>query len=355
MELVLLLVFLPFTYSVKHSLTYFLTTSSGLQNFPEFLAVAVVDDIQLGSCNSINRTAEPKQNWTRKFIEDDPGHLEWYTQSCRRNHDASVALIQELKLLLNQSGGVHILQEMAGCELDDETKKFLLYNQFGFNGEDFMSFDQRMVAWVYTEKAAAFKNKWGREYGEPAFIKSFMCPQLLKRYLEYGNSYLQRKAPPSVSLLQKTPSSPVSCHATGFYPDRVDMFWRKDGEEIHEDVGHGEILPNHDGTFQMRVDLNISSVKPEEWSRYDCVFQISGVKKDVITKLDKAEIRTGIGINKVPPSEFPAAVIGVVVGLLLLLVCITGLFIWRKKKNNGFQPANTSDLTDRNPGPAHGE
>uniref|UniRef100_A0A3B4X7Q8 Ig-like domain-containing protein n=1 Tax=Seriola lalandi dorsalis TaxID=1841481 RepID=A0A3B4X7Q8_SERLL len=57
---------------------------------------------------------------------------------------------------------------------------------------------------------------------------------------------------PSVSLLQKTPSSPVSCHATGFYPHRAVMFWRKDGEDLHEDVDQGEILPNNDETFQMR-------------------------------------------------------------------------------------------------------
>ncbi|XP_044192396.1 major histocompatibility complex class I-related gene protein-like [Thunnus albacares] len=145
---------------------------------------------------------------------------------------------------------------------------------------------------------------------------------------------------PSVFLLQKTPSSPVSCHATGFYPHRAIMFWRKDGEELHEDVEHGEILPNHDGSFQMSVDLNLSSVTPEDWRRYECVFHLSGAKNDIITKPDKKVIRT----NWVSPSEFPAdPVIGGVVGLLLLLaVCITGVFIWRRR-NNRFSPANSSD------------
>ncbi|XP_051811501.1 BOLA class I histocompatibility antigen, alpha chain BL3-7-like [Acanthochromis polyacanthus] len=115
------------------------------------------------------------------------------------------------------------------------------------------------------------------------------------------------------------------------------MFWRKDGEELHEDADKGEILPNHDGTFQMSVDLSISSIALEDWKKYDCVFQLSGVKDDIITKLDKSVIRT----NWVPPSGFPAgAVIGVVVGLLLLSLCIAGLFMWRKK-TNGFRPANS--------------
>ncbi|XP_042338793.1 major histocompatibility complex class I-related gene protein-like, partial [Plectropomus leopardus] len=120
------------------------------------------------------------------------------------------------------------------------------------------------------------------------------CVARLKMFLNYGKN-LQRKDLPSVSLLQKSPSSPVSCHATGFFPNRAVMFWRKDREEIHEDVDLGEILPNHDGSFQMSIDLNVSSVTPEDWRRYDCVFHLSGVKDDIVTKLDKAVIRTNWG------------------------------------------------------------
>ena len=102
-----------------------------------------------------------------------------------------------------------------------------------------------------------------------------------------------------MSLLQKTPSSPVSCHATGFYPDRATLFWRKDGDDLHEDVDHGEILPNHDGTFQMSADLKLSSVTPEDWRRYDCVFRLSGVKDDIVTRLDKAVIRSNRGKTEI--------------------------------------------------------
>ena len=64
-------------------------------------------------------------------------------------------------------------------------------------------------------------------------------------------------------------------------------------------MDHGEILPNHDGTFQMSVDLKLSSVTPEDWTRYDCVFQLSGVKEDIITKLEKDRIRTNEGKSEI--------------------------------------------------------
>lgn len=56
-----------------------------------------------------------------------------------------------------------------------------------------------------------------------------------------------------------------------------------------------EILPNPDGTFQMSVDLRLSSVSPEEWSRYECVFQLPGVQDDIVIVLDKTVIRTNWG------------------------------------------------------------
>ncbi|KAM8766236.1 BOLA class I histocompatibility antigen, alpha chain BL3-7-like [Acanthopagrus schlegelii] len=204
------------------------------------MAAVLVDDILVGYCDTSRKIVEPKQAWVKKLFEDEPQHLQMFTQQC--------------------VGGTAIY----------------------------------------------FKNTIDN----------------LKQ------QYNQSEELPSVSLLQKTPSSPVSCLATGFYPHRASLVWRKDGEELHEEVDHGEILPNHDGTFQMSVDLKLSSVTPEDWTRYDCVFQLSGVKEEIITRLEKDRIRT----NWEEPSKHAFLIIVIMVLIAVVLIATMGFIVYKKTR-----------------------
>ncbi|XP_039675556.1 major histocompatibility complex class I-related gene protein-like [Perca fluviatilis] len=225
---------------------------------------------------------------------------------------------------------------MTGCEWDDETGEVNGFNQFGYNGEDFIVFDLKTSTWTAAKPQAVItKLSWDADKYRIQFYENHlthMYPEWLKMYLQYWKSSLLRKDLPSVSLLQKSPSSPVSCHATGFYPDRAMMFWRKDGEELHEDVDLGEILPNHDGSFQMSVDLDLSSVPAEDWRRYDCVFHLSGVEDDIVTKLDKAEIRT----NRENPSDRTIPITAAVAVLAVVLALPLDLFLQKEERYEMF-------------------
>ncbi|CAK6980869.1 Hypothetical predicted protein [Scomber scombrus] len=339
-KLILLLLSFHFASSVKHSLNYILTATDGLPNLPEFMAAGVFDDVQMAYCDSNSDRIEPRTSWMEMVLKEKSDVLWWYNDKCILNRYDFRDHIKNVKQRFNQSEGAHVFQRMNGCEWDDKTGDITGFNQYGYDGEDFIVFDLVTMTWIApTPQTVIIKRDWDRDKAKCQFWKDAIvkdCMKHLKMYVHYANSTVQKKVLPSVSLLQKTPSSPVSCFATGFYPDRAEIFWRKDGEELHENVELGEILPNRDGYFQMNVDLNISSVTPEDWRKYECVFQLSGVKDDIITKLDKTVIKT----NFVPPPDSPAGPVigGVVVLLLLLAVCITGVFIWRRR--NGFSPVN---------------
>ncbi len=96
--------------------------------------------------------------------------------------------------------------------------------------------------------------------------------------------YLLFVLDPEVSLLQKSFSSPVVCHVTGFYPLSVTITWLRNGQEHYDDLDLGEILPNEDGTFQKTSTLYI---QPDEWknNQYVCEVEHHGKTfRKILTK-----------------------------------------------------------------------
>ncbi|XP_043995153.1 H-2 class I histocompatibility antigen, Q9 alpha chain-like [Gambusia affinis] len=344
----LILVGIQGSTAVTHSLKYFYTASSGIENFPSYVSVGFVDEVQISYCDSRTNKNIPKQDWMNQVNSEHPNYWEEETETCRDKQQVLKDNLEIAKQRFNQTEGVHIYQQMYGCEWDDETQQINGYDQFGYDGEDLITLDWKKQEWIAPKPQANItKEKWNHDRYDLEYEKFYLtqtCVEWLKKYVNYGRNSLMKTDRPSMFLLQKSSSSPVSCFASGFYPNRAEMFWRKDGEEIHDGVEKGEIKPNNDGTFQMSVNIDLSSVPTGDWNKYECVFQLSGVKEDIINRLEETRILTNESNTKDLPIAF------VVLALLVLIVLIgliggCGFILYKKYKDAQDTKSSTSSLS----------
>uniref|UniRef100_A0A3B3Q4I3 Major histocompatibility complex class I UKA n=1 Tax=Paramormyrops kingsleyae TaxID=1676925 RepID=A0A3B3Q4I3_9TELE len=255
------------TFALTYSLRYVFTGTSGIPDFPEFVGVGLVDGEPIDYYDSRIGRMTPRQDWMTKAVDADYWDRE--TQHLRGGEQVFKTNIEVAKQRFNQTGGIHTAQMMYGCELDgDGTIRG--YNLQGYDGEDFISLDLNTLTWT-------------------AANQKITCIEWLKKYLDHGRDTLQKKVPPVVSLLHRDDSSPVICHATGFSPSGVVMFWQKDGLELHDDVTVGETVPNGDGTFQKRISLRVS---PEDLREhvYTCTVQHISDDRDVVKAVMEKQI-----------------------------------------------------------------
>ncbi|XP_051991692.1 major histocompatibility complex class I-related gene protein-like isoform X2 [Xyrauchen texanus] len=338
---VILLCGIHLSYAATHSLQYFYTAVTRDINFPEFTAVGLVDNGQFMYFDSNTMKAVPKTEW----IGQNEGADYWdrQTQGLIGAHQVYKNNIQVAKERFNQSTGVHTFQNMYGCEWDDETGATNGFNQDGYDGEDFLNLDLKHQTWISpVPQGVITTQKWNKNKADLDYRKQYLntvCIESLKKYLQYGKSSLEKTVSPQVSLLQKDSSSSVTCHATGFYPSGVTITWMKNGEEHHEDVELGELLPNEDGTFQKTSTLTVT---PDEWknNKFSCLVEHKGINRE------ENEIRTNNG-NSLP--------IGIIVGVIVAVVLLVGMAgigykIYQKKKD--FKPVSGSDDGSNSSAPA---
>ncbi|KAK3514326.1 hypothetical protein QTP70_014386 [Hemibagrus guttatus] len=174
---------------------------------------------------------------------------------------------------------------MIGCELhDDNTTRG--HTQYGYDGEDFISLDLESLTYTAAKPQAVItKNMWDPVQQWTSYMKDYLeniCIQWLKQYVYCGRETMERKDPPTASVIQKhSPSPEVVCHATGFFPKEVMISWRKDGEDVNEDVELRETLPNQDGSFQKRSILKVPAEELQKHT-YTCVIQHSSLEEELV-------------------------------------------------------------------------
>ncbi|KAI4893481.1 hypothetical protein NFI96_006758 [Prochilodus magdalenae] len=313
-------------YGLLHIIyNYFYTAVTPGLNFPEFTAVGLVDGEQFMYYDSNTRKVIPKTEWMEKTVGED--YWNDGTQTLQGTQEVYKVNVATIMQRFNQTTGIHTLQRMYGCELNGDGTP-TGHRQYGYDGEDFLSLDLNTLTWTAANaKAVITKQKWERQ-GEVAIGKAYLeneCIDWLEKYVGYGRSTLERKVPPQVSLFQKDTSSPVVCHATGFYPKPVMISWKKNGEDLNEGVELRETLPNQDRTFQRRSVLTVSPEELDRNKKYTCVLQHCGLQKEMVLQVSDRRVLTGGG-------SVGMTVGAVVAGLLLALIVCMGLFLWKKQR-----------------------
>uniref|UniRef100_A0A8C7X0L0 MHC class I-like antigen recognition-like domain-containing protein n=1 Tax=Oryzias sinensis TaxID=183150 RepID=A0A8C7X0L0_9TELE len=99
-------------------------------------------------------------------------------------------------IVLLWCSGFHILQRMNGCEWDDERDEVKGFEQFGYDGEDFISLDLQTETWIAPKtQAIVIKHLWDADKERIKNIKYkdiSMCRKCLQECIHYGRSFLQR-------------------------------------------------------------------------------------------------------------------------------------------------------------------
>nr|XP_023664629.1 major histocompatibility complex class I-related gene protein-like [Paramormyrops kingsleyae] len=386
-------------FAVTHSLQYVYSAMSGIPNLPEFIDVGLLDGEPFTYYDSDIRRKIPRQEWMTKAVDAD-----YWDQGTQNLMGTELVFINDIKVLkprFNQTGGkstcypLHIYllikapeiihctwQELhptgaRSCDpfpglLSDALCR-LHVNRLPYAPHQLLLSAQENRA---SESALTVKTLRGlrqgsnslrsplvlvphgtdlctvvgqcvRKHKRPDLIPAFaVAPGYRDSPVDHETGWemsaysLSLEFRPEVSLLQKDPSSPVTCHTTGFFPKGIVVTWRKDGEDMHSDVEVGETLPNGDGKFQITSKL---TVKPEDWkmNSYSCVVQHKSLQDDIAVLLEEKNIRTNQG------GISWGIIIGCVAAALALVAVVIGLVLWRRSRT-GYGKAGTSDTDSEN-------
>uniref|UniRef100_A0A672LAX2 Ig-like domain-containing protein n=1 Tax=Sinocyclocheilus grahami TaxID=75366 RepID=A0A672LAX2_SINGR len=179
---------------------------------------------------------------------------------------------------------------IIGCEVekfpDGTVKSLRAFDEYGFDGEDFITFDSDTLQWIVkSPKAKETKKKWDQQTERNQFIKNYMIEnkicivekslRLWNEHTKHGNATADKITPgeclrialpfssdsPDVYIsARRAPDDHsklvLSCLATGFYPRDIEMYIRLNESVLDNQTSSG-IRPNANETFQMNTSVEI--------------------------------------------------------------------------------------------------
>ncbi|XP_059521039.1 saoe class I histocompatibility antigen, A alpha chain-like isoform X2 [Myotis daubentonii] len=319
------------SWAGPHSLRYFYTAVSRPgRGEPRFLTVGYVDDTQFVRFDSDapNPRAEPRAPWMQQpwVEEEDPGYWEEETRNFKGSAQTFRVGLQTLRGYYNQSeDGSHTFQWMYGCDLGPDGRLLRGYEQYAYDGTDYIALNEDLTSWTAADMAAQItKHKWeaaGVAEHDRSYLEG-LCVEWLRLYLDKGNETLQRADPPKAHVTHHPVSArevTLRCWALGFYPADISLTWQRDGEDQTQDMELVETRPAGDGTFQKWAAVG---VPPGEEQRYTCHVQHEGLPAPLTLRWE-------------PPSQPFIIIIMGIAGGLVLLGAVAGAVMWGRRRSGG--------------------
>ncbi|XP_057603908.1 zinc-alpha-2-glycoprotein isoform X2 [Hippopotamus amphibius kiboko] len=274
------------TQAGSYSLSFLYTgLSRPSEGFPSFQAIAYLNDQPFFHYNSESRKAKPLGPWSQ--VE---GMEDWEKESelQKAREDIFMVTLNDIMDFYKDKEGSHTFQGMFGCELQNNESSGAFW-RYAYDSQDFIKFDKEIPAWVPLDPAALnTKQKWEAEEVYVQRAKAYLeeeCPGMLRRYLPYSRTHLDRQDSPSVSVTshvapgQKTT---LKCLAYDFYPRGIGLRWTRAGDTQETESG-GDVLPSGNGTYQSWV---VVGVPPQDQDPHSCHVQHSSLAQPLTVPWD---------------------------------------------------------------------
>ncbi|KAM5332171.1 zinc-alpha-2-glycoprotein-like isoform 2-T2 [Glossophaga mutica] len=265
------------TQDGHYTLSYnYIGVSRPKAGFPNFQVTGYLNDQAFFHYDHETGKAEPQGPWKQV------GGMEDWEEVSKSQKARGDFFLKNLKEIMgyykDRDAGNHIMQEKIGCELRNNSycRAFWIV---AYDGQDYIKFNTEIPAWSPQQTKAVFtKVKWETE-GSVQRAKAYLeeeCPRLLRNYLQYSKTFLDRQDAPSVSItIQEGPGNirTLKCLAYNFYPGHTSMFWAQAGSAVETDEW-GDIVLSENGTYHSWVTVKVPS---SDTGAYFCHVQHSSL------------------------------------------------------------------------------
>nr|XP_026655096.1 class I histocompatibility antigen, F10 alpha chain-like [Zonotrichia albicollis] len=179
---------------VLHSLHYLdVAVSEPSPGIPQYMSMGYLDGIPFTRYDSERGREEPLSEWVKDSA--DPEYWERNTQLNVRNQYIDARNLETLRERYNQSGGLHTLLRVYGCELLSDGS-IGGSQRHSYDGRDFISFDLESGRFMAADSAAEITRRRWEQEGVAEARTNYLkheCLEWLQRHVRYGQKELERK------------------------------------------------------------------------------------------------------------------------------------------------------------------